>query len=373
MGGDAARSASGTTPPKQALLRKEWFQVKKKYATLFLTVALVLMLTACGDGAYTSRDSEEKNSSQDLASSLDEQPDVQNEPDKLKIPQGGDGSMIARGSAVCFGILPDGSVVMASEKNQKELPVWNDVLAMDADSDELAVVHADGTVTKHNILSGETQELDWTGVVDVAFGTGIGPIGLVALRGDGTVICDSTYPETTYYGRIAQELGSWSGITAIAVGARSVIGLKSDGTVVATAIQESNEDKGQTAVGEWTDIVAIAAGAAHTVGLKSDGTVVACGSDSGGKLEVEDWSDIVMIAAGINHTVGLRADGTVLVAGDVYDEAHGVTTWEDVVAVACNADERYTTALFADGTVKDEEGSVNPEDWPALRSPKWYH
>ena len=126
------------------------------------------------------------------------------------------------------------------------------------------------------------------------------------------------------------------------------------------------KELGQTAVAEWTDIVAVAAGAAHTVGLKSDGTVVACGSDSGGKLAVEDWSDIVMIAAGINHTVGLKADGTVLVAGNVYDKSHGITTWTDVVAVACNADERYTTALFADGTVRDEEPGVNPGDWPAL-------
>ena len=52
---------------------------------------------------------------------------------------------------------------------------------MDANGDQLAVVHVGGTVTRCSILTGEMQELDWTGVVDVAFGTGIGPIGLVAL------------------------------------------------------------------------------------------------------------------------------------------------------------------------------------------------
>jgi len=36
--------------------------------------------------------------------------------------------------------------------------------------------------------------------------------------------------------------------------------------------------------------VACAAGAAHTVGLRRDGTVVATGSNSHGQLEVGAWS-----------------------------------------------------------------------------------
>jgi len=43
-------------------------------------------------------------------------------------------------------------------------------------------------------------------------------------------------------------------------------------------------------VSRWRDIVAIAAGTAHTVGLRRDGTVVATGSNSHGQLEVGAWS-----------------------------------------------------------------------------------
>ena len=60
--------------------------------------------------------------------------------------------------------------------------------------------------------------------------------------------------------------------------------------------------------------MAIAAGILYTVGLKADGTVVATkytGKDYAGQCEVAGWTNIVAIAAGKYHTVGLKADGTV--------------------------------------------------------------
>ena len=47
--------------------------------------------------------------------------------------------------------------------------------------------------------------------------------------------------------------------------------MKSDGTVLAVG----NNDYVQCDVADWRDIVAVSAGDYHTVGLKSDGTVVA--------------------------------------------------------------------------------------------------
>ena len=64
----------------------------------------------------------------------------------------------------------------------------------------------------------------------------------------------------------------------------------------------------------WTDIAAVSAGTAHTVGLKADGTVVATG-DYYGQCDVDSWTDIVAVSAGIYQTVGLNADGTVVAAG----------------------------------------------------------
>ena len=42
----------------------------------------------------------------------------------------------------------------------------------------------------------------------------------------------------------------------------------------------------------WYNIVAVSANDHHTVGLRADGTVVATGADIGDMLNVGDWRDI---------------------------------------------------------------------------------
>ena len=79
---------------------------------------------------------------------------------------------------------------------------------------------------------------------------------------------------------------------------------------------------GQCEVSKWRDIVAIANGKHHTVGLRSDGTVVATDyimqsqyDHYDGQCDVGNWSNIVEIAAYGNYTIGLRADGTIVAVG----------------------------------------------------------
>ena len=72
------------------------------------------------------------------------------------------------------------------------------------------------------------------------------------------------------------------------------------------------------------------------MGLKSDGTVVATGGDSFGECGVSDWADIVAISAGDNHTVGLKSDGTVVATGDNDDSQCGVSDWKDIMLPSQN-------------------------------------
>jgi len=68
----------------------------------------------------------------------------------------------------------------------------------------------------------------------------------------------------------------------VVAGIRHTVGLKSDGLVLATGLNQ----QGQCNVGSWRDIVQVAAGGYFTVGLKSDGRVVAAGSNLFGRLNV---------------------------------------------------------------------------------------
>ena len=58
-----------------------------------------------------------------------------------------------------------------------------------------------------------------------------------------------------------------------------------------------DNDNGRCDVDGWTDIVAVSAGYYHTVGLKADGTVVATeyiGDYDYGQCDVDGWTDILV-------------------------------------------------------------------------------
>ena len=113
-----------------------------------------------------------------------------------------------------------------------------------------------------------------------------------------------------------------------------IVGLKSDGTVVAVFYSDTGCD-----VEGWTDIIAVSTGNHHTVGLKADGTVVVT-ADPGtaytnfGQFAVGDWQGIVAVIAGGSHTVGLKADGTLVstaVTEDYMDHGQtAVSEWSDI-------------------------------------------
>lgn len=146
-----------------------------------------------------------------------------------------------------------------------------------------------------------------------------------------------------------RSLAQWERLVerkTIATGGSHTVGLKSDGTVVATG---DNTD-GQCNVSDWTNIVAIAAGFDYTVGLKTDGTVVAVGDNSAGSCDVAGWTDIVAIDADRWYTVGLKADGTVVVTGKKqWSYTPDISGWTDIMAIVSG--ETYIVGLKTDGTV----------------------
>lgn len=162
----------------------------------------------------------------------------------------------------------------------------------------------------------------------------------VGLRSDGTVIATGRND----WGQC--NVSGWSGIKSVIAEGDVTYGLKFDGTVVATG---ENWEKQCDGVKRWRDIVDIAAGFSYVVGLKSDGTVVATGNNDNGQCNVDDWHDIVQIATGGSHTVGLKKDGTVVAAGN--NNRYGacdVSDWKNIVYIAAGFS--ITSGICADGT-----------------------
>ena len=166
-----------------------------------------------------------------------------------------------------------------------------------------------------------------------------GEFHTVGLKSNGTVVA-------TGYNRDGScNVSGWGNIVSVSAGGYHTVGLKSDGTVVAIG----RNRYGQCDVSGWTDIVAIATGYEHTIGLKSDGTVVAVGDNSKGKCSVSGWTDIVAISTSDSHTIGLKSDGTVVAVGNNKDGQCDISSWTDIVAIATG--DSHTVGLKSDGTV----------------------
>ena len=199
-------------------------------------------------------------------------------------------------------------------------------------------------------VSNEQQEVSPTPLVAVS----AGGVHTVGLRSDGTAVATGS----NRYGQC--DVSDWSDLVAIDAGESHTVGLRSDGTAVATG----DNWYGQCAVGgsDWADLVAVSAGTFHTVGLRSNGTVVAVGLDDG-RCKVSDWHDIVAVSAGYWHTVGLRSDGTAVATGSEMNEGGecDVSSWTDLTAVSAGTS--YTAGLHSDGTaVCAGDGSMSTLD-----------
>ncbi|MBR6563360.1 MAG: hypothetical protein IKK70_05440 [Clostridia bacterium] len=210
-----------------------------------------------------------------------------------------------------------------------------------------------------------SRATSWYGIKDIVTGSSMNTI--IGLREDGTVVAAGS----NYYGMC--NVQGWSNVEKIYANVSTAIGIRKDGTVVATKYiapsdtytpDESKHYYGQCEVSGWRDIVDIAQGLRHTVGLRSDGTVVATkyrrfpGGTYHGQCEVADWQDIVAISASGNLTVGLRYDGTVVAVGDNSNGQCDVSAWSDIVAIHATNDATY--AIRSDGTMLSTDSSFIP-------------
>lgn len=194
----------------------------------------------------------------------------------------------------------------------------------------------------------------WEKIVSVA----AGDYHILGLKEDGTVIA------TGWKNKAACNTDNWKNIVSISAGSNHSAGLTADGTVVVT-------DSTQTqTVKHWKNVVAVAAGGNLTLALFGNGDVGICrrycyGDD---EFNVSDWHNIVAISAGDNHAVGIQTDGTVVSTGWNGRGQCNVHAWKDITAVAAGLN--HTVGLHKDGTVvatgSNDEGQCNVGQWTQI-------
>jgi|GEM_PF-4780380 len=161
---------------------------------------------------------------------------------------------------------------------------------------------------------------DGNKIVDIAAGSGF----VAGLTESGEVMI--SYPTGKPWAEEIEvpmfDVSGWSDITQIDAGANHIIGLKSDGTVVATG----DNIHGQCNVSTWTDICSVSAGfecfteSSFSVGLKKNGTIITTCEGT----EVESFSgalnnastqfsDIIRLDVSSSTIVGMNKDGELII------------------------------------------------------------
>ena len=176
---------------------------------------------------------------------------------------------------------------------------WTKVARMYQASDSFFALTRDGRV-----LVGESGYRDdkrmrdvasWRNVTQLGFDVnGIARFVPTALLADGTVAVPMPEEEEAYPPEYQWDTGSWSMVKTLYSGAYYTLGLRADGTVLATA-GEFDKAPFVDAVGRWTDIAALfpsctyETAEAHIVGLRMDGTLVAAGNNECGQCGVNSF------------------------------------------------------------------------------------
>ena len=282
---------------------------------------------------------------------------------------------IAAGVEHVLAVTADGKVMSVGEDSYGEctgVRRWENIISVDCYGEVSVGLCSDGTVKVAGNLNKEEKRKvsKWKNVVDVA----VGEKYVVALKRNCKVVSQG------HNGDGQCNVTGWEDIVDIDAGWRMTVGLTKKGELrfVGNIPRKLLTDYSATK-SEWKDVVEIAVsggdpskgrGTGHVVGLKTDGTVIAIGDDLEGqcKTKGKKWKKIVGIAAGDWYTVGLKKNGKVLITGEnnpagllhtKYIDLEKLNAWTNVKDIAAG----YGMTVVQNGTGKlDIMGFTDVQD-----------
>ena len=131
--------------------------------------------------------------------------------------------------------------------------------------------------------------------------------GDIELMDDGTIT--SEFNEAEKLKNIVDIVGIYGGSGTF----KGCIVLDNTGNVTPIGMSAFYENTFDTT--NWDNIIQLSIYDNTLVGLRQDGTVVATGNNSYGQCDVEDWTDIVAVKAEERSVYGVKSDGTIVGVG----------------------------------------------------------
>ncbi len=243
-----------------------------------------------------------------------------------------------------------------------EIATWEDIATISGNNyTVLGVTRGGGIkVAGDNAYSLGKATRKWSNIV-AAYVLGD---EIIALRADGSI-------KTTSKSGVLGEARKWKGIRDIDICSFEyvdiydthfdylIVAADADGKAhIACPDFDSLDSEIPAAMEKWEDLVAISVShyrylGAHVVGLKSDGTVVAAGTDENGVCNVGEWKDIVDIHTTATYTFGINAYGKVVLVG-----SDGFTSKKvsGISSAACFADIDNLLVISSNGEFLCEDG-----------------
>ena len=207
---------------------------------------------------------------------------------------------IAAGNFFTLGLKSDGKVVATGKNDSGQCNVtdWSNIIDIAAGANHSVGLKANGTVVTVGLDSdGQGNVEGWSNIIAIA----ADDIHTEGLKFDGTVCITSYTGSNRMYNNAdwnQSGANEWTDILAISAYGHSTFGIKSNGTVVVAGFFNKyfqsnlkNVFLGNT-IEDWNGITAIASGMDTVIGLRYDGTVIGIGDNTHGQCNVTEWTDI---------------------------------------------------------------------------------
>lgn len=250
---------------------------------------------------------------------------------------------IVAGPFNIIGLFSDGTVASADKNYKTEH--WEDVIDIYGGPMYVLGIKKDGTVYSDDTnyfanLLNRNYISDWKDIISIA----CGKYHIIGLKKDGTVVANGQNIDGQC------NVSKWSNVYKIWADGSYSIGMKDNGEFVFVGdIKKGLRFAFCNRLGQFSDIDQIATSQHTIVGLKNDGTVVATGLNDRGQCDkIIYWSNIKKVLADYNRFYGLKEDGKI-VCTLIDDYNKQILSWRDIIDIVLTED--FIAGLKKDGTV----------------------